>query len=113
MPGLPKRKQLEAMIETAMLDRAPGMHAELKSQQGALQASLSARAEAAETTYQELVSQALTEASRESAGLSMPETVAAMNEARSRAAATAIDQAVEFAESQQTEAQTTALPLEA
>ena len=113
MPGLPPRTELLELIETAMKEFAPTMHRELKREQGALQAALLSRAELAETTYSDLISQARTETSRESNGLSPQQMISEMAQAKSRAAEVALAQAVEFGATEPGSDETTQLPQEA
>ena len=95
MPGLPQPKQLETMIETAMLDRAPQMHRQLKMA-GELPKVLTQRAQMARDSYETAMSLALTENSKASRNLTFLEGTAELYQARSAAAETAIAQAVEF-----------------
>ena len=95
MPGLPQQRELEALIEQAMRDRAPAMHRSLTAD-GTLSAVLKDRAEMARESYEEAMNAALTLATKASRTLTGPERVNELTQARSQAASTAINQAVEF-----------------
>lgn len=109
MPTLPQPKRLEAMIETAMLDRAPAMHQELK-RAGTLTQVLRQRAEEARETFETMMDAALTENSKLRPTLNLMEGAADLTQRRDSAAEIAIAQATEFGESQPTEEPTTPLP---
>lgn len=102
MPTLPQPKRLEAMIEQAMMDRAPQMHREMQ-EAGTLAQEISQRAEAARETFETMMDAALTENNKLRPTLNLMEGAADLTQRRDSAAEIAIAQATEFAESQPTE----------
>ena len=93
MPGLPHRAKLESLIAQAMKDNAPTMYRDLLAQQK-LRAVLRERAEQAEQSFDQAMSQERTKAL--SGPMGYQESVSSLTQGRDRAARIAIAQAVEF-----------------
>ena len=98
MPGLPQKRELESLIESAMKENAPSMHRQL-SEDGTLAKVISNRADAATDSYEQAMSEAMSWAASAKRNLTGPESVNELTQARSRAAEEALRQAVEFEES--------------
>ena len=93
MPGLPHKAELESMIAEAMKVSAPTMYRHLLAQQK-LRVVLKDRAEQAEQSYEQAMSQERYKAL--SSPMGFQESVSSLTQGRSRAARIAIAQAVEF-----------------
>ena len=96
MAGLPPTGELKALIEQAMLERAPEMHASL-TRAGELNRVLMNRVAQAQESYELARSQVSSNALKASRNLSHEEAASEIMQGLNSAAREALDQAIEFA----------------